>query len=314
MVALFDTLPVFVRASWDAQGRAIRDPDGHPRWGGKQTPPSVNEEVFIRVNRCGPAVVTGYSVEGDEETGRWLNARCRMLNPPDDFLRRHKGQNVEIHVPGVVLSPITNELRSLTYKVEFQREERDCPANVEARAKGKRLIYDYAVLINGERRGRFAARPFRRGYTFEALDGEGIRVTPWTYTSGEEVNSKADFEPTVRKALTIGAIPTTAQVEAKKRAAAEARAALEKEQQDERTRMRQWRALFGIEPAASSTPAPDLIFRLAVQLETLTDAAQELREGRLHPLFDGTVRASRDVIEDFKKAFPRYAAVDPAER
>lgn len=36
--------------------------------------------------------------------------------------------------------------------IEFVRELRDCPYNNEAAAKGKRLLYDHHVSINGERR------------------------------------------------------------------------------------------------------------------------------------------------------------------
>jgi len=308
MIKFFDTLPPYAVASWDSDGRSIRDPEGRPRWSGKAPPPSLGEEVHIHANGAGPAIVTGYSAEGDDQNGWWLNARCKMLNPPESFLRRH-GENVDVHVPGVDLSPITNEIRARRYKVEFVREERDCPSNRDARASGGRIYYDYAILINGERRGTFAVRSYQRGYFFEDLDDFGIGFTAASARGGGEIiRTKGEFESAVRRALELGVIPTVEAIEAKRKAQADAEAALALEQEQEATRMRQWRAIFDIEPANVETRAPDLVYRLAVQLETLLGHAQDLRDGRTHPLLGGALAASKEAIEDFKRAFPRYGS------
>jgi hypothetical protein len=104
--------------------------------------------------------------------------------------------------------------------IKFVRVERDCPANVNIReryadsATKPRLIYDFDVLIDGERRAQLKREYTGRGYRLHDADGRPI-IRPgrdYHLHMGEEVANKADFEGVVAGYLEAGKIPTLAQM------------------------------------------------------------------------------------------------------
>jgi hypothetical protein len=57
-----------------------------PRWGGKVPPPPIGTEILITINKCGPAIVTGYFVEDN-----FLGLLCRLTSPPEWHKKQNKG-------------------------------------------------------------------------------------------------------------------------------------------------------------------------------------------------------------------------------
>lgn len=136
-------------------------------------------------------------------------------------------------------------IRNDTVKVEFKRVLSDCQHNENLVKLGRThgLLYDYNVIINGELRGCFHARGYKRGY--DLLDAEGVLVrAPWFNAKGVrrvdaeynwrhvgadtkedfivEIESEFDYIPTAAQ-LAERAAKAKAEAEAKEKAEAEAR-------------------------------------------------------------------------------------------
>lgn len=79
-----DTVPAYVAGEW-VEGRLVNR-DAPVKWGGKEPPPAIGDEIVVTINRCGPAVVTGYFVEDG-----WLGLKCRLHNPPEWHVKQNKG-------------------------------------------------------------------------------------------------------------------------------------------------------------------------------------------------------------------------------
>ncbi len=79
-----NTVPEYEQAIWE-NGKCV-NPDGVIKWGRAAAPPEIGARIFVTINNCGPAVVTGYFVEGG-----WLGLRCRLLNPPEWHIKQNKG-------------------------------------------------------------------------------------------------------------------------------------------------------------------------------------------------------------------------------
>ncbi|MQX49643.1 hypothetical protein [Sinorhizobium medicae] len=86
-----DTVPAYEAPIWE-DGR-VMNPEVL-KWGGKEPPPAIGEEIVVTINRCGAAVVTGYFIEHN-----WLGVRCRLTNPPERHVKQNNG-NPNGHVFG----------------------------------------------------------------------------------------------------------------------------------------------------------------------------------------------------------------------
>lgn len=218
MATNFETLPVYVMAEWGAGDIALPDPDKRPRWSGAAPPPELGAEIHIATNGIGPAIVHGYSVETTSDGQGYLNVRCRPLNPPV-FLLERPDRGREVHVAGAEVRPITDEIRSQFYKVEFRRIVRDCAHNTkicerEERRMARHLkradrrhnprVMDYEVLINGDLSGFMSRKSQARGYRFLDLGDAPIEHPD----HGHSVAVKALFEMMVRAALAAGLVPS----------------------------------------------------------------------------------------------------------
>lgn len=80
----YDTPPAYVEGEW-IDGKLVNR-EAPVKWGGKEPPPAIGAEIVVTINRCGPAVVTGYFVEDG-----WLGLRCKLHNPPEWFVKQNKG-------------------------------------------------------------------------------------------------------------------------------------------------------------------------------------------------------------------------------
>lgn len=72
-------IPPYDFIKLDARGMPMRRGDGLLIWGRKDGlfPPAICARINVRINACGPAVVTGYfSQDG------YLGLLCRLENPP----------------------------------------------------------------------------------------------------------------------------------------------------------------------------------------------------------------------------------------
>lgn len=111
--------------------------------------------------------------------------------------------------------------------LKFERELRDCPYNKALQEKGARqgFIYDFAVMIDGERRGSFHRRySYRRGYLLLDAGDRPVKEQDHFY-SGMQADARDQFRQIVARALLADRIPTLAQI--KDRNAEEARKAAE---------------------------------------------------------------------------------------
>ncbi len=79
------TVPAFARAEWDS-GKLVNGKAGLILWGAEAPPPDIGVEIVVTINRCGPAVVTGYFTQDG-----WLGLKCRLHNPPDWHIKQNKG-------------------------------------------------------------------------------------------------------------------------------------------------------------------------------------------------------------------------------
>jgi len=117
--------------------------------------------------------------------------------------------------------------------IKFVRVERDCPRNKSLRAAGDNvgIIYDFDVLIDGEKRAQMRRDIHGRGY--QVYDADGRPVGKGRY-DGADVGSKAEFLNVASALLDAGLIPTLAQMAEKRAAEARAKAeavAAKKEEQ-----------------------------------------------------------------------------------
>jgi hypothetical protein len=107
--------------------------------------------------------------------------------------------------------------------IKFVRVERDCPANKDRRADGFNtgIIYDFDVMIDGEKRAEMQRQYTGKGYNVQDADGRPVDPPLPHYRTGREVGSKAEFLTIVSELLEAGKIPTIARM-AELRAEAEA--------------------------------------------------------------------------------------------
>lgn len=86
------TVPAYEAIARDDAGRIVnRDAI---KWGGKDAPPAIGAEIYVTINNCGPAIVTGYFIESN-----YLGLLCRLTNPPAWHVKQNKG-NPTGHVFG----------------------------------------------------------------------------------------------------------------------------------------------------------------------------------------------------------------------
>jgi hypothetical protein len=104
--------------------------------------------------------------------------------------------------------------RAARTSIEFVRVERDCPANVERRADGNALgiIYDFDVMVDGERRAQMHRDYTGKGYHLQDADGRAIDPPLAHYQTGGVVGSQAQFKQVVPELLDAGKIPTLARM------------------------------------------------------------------------------------------------------
>ncbi|MGY3588057.1 hypothetical protein [Bradyrhizobium sp. USDA 4350] len=113
--------------------------------------------------------------------------------------------------------------------IKFVRVERDCDANRNARAAAEqvgtspRLIYDFDVMIDGEKRATMRRVVYGKGYELQDADGRPLAPTQRNRV-GREVDSKAEFLTIVTQLLDAGEIPTLTQLAEKREAEARERA------------------------------------------------------------------------------------------
>lgn len=79
-----DIVPAYVQSIW-VDGRCVNK-DAPVKWGGNVAPPPIGAEIVVMMNRCGPAIVTGYFIEGG-----WLGVRCTLTDPPEWHVKQNKG-------------------------------------------------------------------------------------------------------------------------------------------------------------------------------------------------------------------------------
>lgn len=75
-------------------GRIVSGTPGVCQWGSDRPPPAIGERIIVRINGCGPAIVTGYFVQEG-----FLGLRCRLENPPEWHRKQNNG-NPNGHVFG----------------------------------------------------------------------------------------------------------------------------------------------------------------------------------------------------------------------
>lgn len=104
-------------------------------------------------------------------------------------------------------------------KIQFIQTLRECPYNVSAQSNGKRLLYDFRVMLDGEHRATFCARgQHERGYDLATPDKpifEYIRKQQPDRQRADVVRAetKADFLPIIGQMLKDGLIPTLAKLD-----------------------------------------------------------------------------------------------------
>lgn len=91
-----NTVPAYVAPVWEGAKCLNRDA---LKWGGQHAPPAIGTEIYVTINNCGPAIVTGYFIEDN-----WLGLRCRLTNPPEWHVKQNKG-NPNGHVFGPEFRP-----------------------------------------------------------------------------------------------------------------------------------------------------------------------------------------------------------------
>lgn len=91
------TLPEWVQLQCE-DGKIL--PADKPRWGGKYPPPAIGDRIYVSINRCGPANVTGYFTEGN-----FLGVLCELTDPPEWHIKQNKG-NRKGHVFGPEFYPL----------------------------------------------------------------------------------------------------------------------------------------------------------------------------------------------------------------
>ncbi len=106
--------------------------------------------------------------------------------------------------------------------IKFVKTERVCPYNTEIREKRERgvetnqLVYDYHVIQDGQLLAMF--KPFIVGYrhwVLSDIDGEDLRHPKDRYLL--KAKKKADFLEVFTKYFEMGAIPTRASLDEKRR-------------------------------------------------------------------------------------------------
>jgi hypothetical protein len=107
--------------------------------------------------------------------------------------------------------------------IKFIKTERKCGFNETIRQKGETLgiIYDYAIMIDGVKRGEFRRNVHSNGYELFDTGYKAIKNPDSTVGRAIRANSKSCFLQTVEHH--IGIIPTDEQI--KERQAAETKAA-----------------------------------------------------------------------------------------
>lgn len=86
-------VPAYKTLQTDSKGEIIKQFDV-AMWGAKEPPPPIGAEIFVTINNCGPAIVTGYFV-----LENFLGLRCRLTNPPAWHVKQNNG-NPNGHVFG----------------------------------------------------------------------------------------------------------------------------------------------------------------------------------------------------------------------
>lgn len=109
--------------------------------------------------------------------------------------------------------------------IQLEKFARVCPYNDEAPAKGKRLLYDFQILIDGEIRAIARANGAReRGYRLCDANIDPIILSDHQPRHlGAEIDRKDDIIPIVALALCAGKIPTFDQLATNRAAKKEAK-------------------------------------------------------------------------------------------
>lgn len=107
-------------------------------------------------------------------------------------------------------------------KTEFKKVARDSEGNARRKAKGEKLVYDYDVIVDGERRACFRAeRPFGVGYRLIDAIGRAVVEEGRTYSThlGVFVKARSNFATFIGDLLATGKLPTVhAMAEAQRKA------------------------------------------------------------------------------------------------
>lgn len=101
--------------------------------------------------------------------------------------------------------------------IKFERFERECGHNEQARKDGSQLLYDYRVIIDGEFRALWSRQSYASRdelYRLYDPDHRPILIDPEQYHKhmGAPVPNKAAFEAAIAEALAGNRIPTLAQL------------------------------------------------------------------------------------------------------
>lgn len=80
---ILNTCPEWTQAKRDEAGNCINAADP-VKWSGEAPPPAVGDRIVIAINRCGPAIVTGYFVDSG-----WLGLAVEMTDPPEWFIKQN---------------------------------------------------------------------------------------------------------------------------------------------------------------------------------------------------------------------------------
>lgn len=124
-------VPPYEHARWE--GTKVHKPAvGNVLWSKDAPPPAIGAHVFVTMNDCGPAIVTGYfTLDG------WLGICCRLECAPAWHKRQNKGDpNGTVFGPEFV--ELTNEERHDRIAKLVQRKRAAIEERVQTCGHGRR--------------------------------------------------------------------------------------------------------------------------------------------------------------------------------
>lgn len=95
---LIDKVPEYEAPIWNEENNGILNKGGKALWSAEFAPPAVGDEIIIRINGIGKAMVNGYClVDG------FLGVMEKPLSPPEWFVKQNGG-NIASCVFGAEIS------------------------------------------------------------------------------------------------------------------------------------------------------------------------------------------------------------------